>query len=224
MHPGVRTSSRMGHAGRGATQRPERKWRNGEAQSGSGGGGHAHVGDADRLRGWGRHRCLLRLTRGLPSPTSAASTAATSANFEKAFDTLHELADEAPDDVKDDWEVLDGALTDMEKALQDAGIKISDLEGMVNNGEIPEGVDMEKLATLSEDLRRDHVREGRGGRQQHREARQGRVRRRPQRELIGTAQPRSAPAAPTGRRRRCPTIRTCLDDASVRADTGRTRD
>lgn len=74
------------------------------------------------------------------------------ANFEKAFDTLHELADEAPDDVKDDWETLDGALTDMEKALQDAGIKVSDLEGMVNNGEIPEGADMEKLATLSDDL------------------------------------------------------------------------
>ena len=43
---------------------------------------------------------------------------------------------------------------------------------------------MEKLATLTEELRRDHVGRGRGGREQHREARQGRVRRRPQRELI----------------------------------------
>lgn len=72
-------------------------------------------------------------------------------NFDSAFKTLHELAEEAPDDVKDDWEVLDGALTDMETALQEAGIEFSDLEG-ISQGEFPEGVDMEKLTTLTEEL------------------------------------------------------------------------
>jgi hypothetical protein len=72
-------------------------------------------------------------------------------NFDQAFDKLHELADDAPDDVKGDWETLDGAVSDMEKALEEAGIELADLEKMAN-GEMPEGVDMEKLATLTDDL------------------------------------------------------------------------
>jgi hypothetical protein len=73
------------------------------------------------------------------------------AELDKAIDRIHEIADDAPDEVADDWEVLDGAVSDMETALEDAGIEMSDLEGLTR-GEIPEGVDQEKLAALGEDL------------------------------------------------------------------------
>jgi hypothetical protein len=73
------------------------------------------------------------------------------ASLDEALDKLHELADEAPDDVKDDWETVDGALTDMEQAFEDAGLELADLEG-ITNGEIPEGVDVEKLTTLTQEL------------------------------------------------------------------------
>ena len=72
-------------------------------------------------------------------------------NLDKAIDQLHKLADEAPDDVKSDWETVDGALTDLQNAFEEAGLKLSDLEGL-SNGEIPEGADMEKLTTLTQDL------------------------------------------------------------------------
>jgi len=73
------------------------------------------------------------------------------AKFDEAFKTIHDLADEAPDEVKDDWEVLDGALSDMETALNDAGLKLSDLEGL-QSGQLPEGVDQAKLAALGQKM------------------------------------------------------------------------
>ncbi len=71
--------------------------------------------------------------------------------LDKAIDAIHEIADDAPDDVAGDWDVLDQAVTDLEAALEEAGVELSDLEGIAN-GEIPEGFDPAKLATLSEDL------------------------------------------------------------------------
>lgn len=73
------------------------------------------------------------------------------AGFEEAIATIHELADEAPDEVAADWETLEGAIDQLETALDDAGIEISDLEAM-SRGEMPEGVDPSKLASLGEDL------------------------------------------------------------------------
>lgn len=71
--------------------------------------------------------------------------------LDQAIDTIHEIADDAPDDVAGDWEVLDQAVTDLETALEEAGVELSDLEG-ISSGEIPEGLDPAKLATLGEDL------------------------------------------------------------------------
>jgi hypothetical protein len=73
------------------------------------------------------------------------------AELDKAIDRIHELADDAPDEVADDWKVLDGAVSDMEAALEEAGLEMSDLEGLTQ-GEIPEGVDQQKLAALGADL------------------------------------------------------------------------
>jgi len=79
--------------------------------------------------------------------------------LDKAIDAFHKLAKSSPDEVADDWKTLDGTMTQIETAFEDAGISFSDLEDM-ENGEIPEGADMSKLAGLAtefEDLDSDKV-------------------------------------------------------------------
>ena len=73
------------------------------------------------------------------------------AEFDNALATMHKLADEAPGDIKDDWAVLDGAVTKIEDAFSDAGIELSDLEE-IQAGRVPEGVDASKLASLGATL------------------------------------------------------------------------
>lgn len=64
--------------------------------------------------------------------------------FEDFTDQVEEFADDAPDEVKDDWKVLAEAFKAFIKALEDAGLEPEDLEGL-GTGEIPEDVDMEAL-------------------------------------------------------------------------------
>ncbi|MGA8987312.1 hypothetical protein [Aeromicrobium sp.] len=71
--------------------------------------------------------------------------------LDKAFATFHKLADEAPSDIKDDWKRLDGAITTVEKALKDAGLKFSDL-AKLQSGQVPEGVDVAKLQGLAGEM------------------------------------------------------------------------
>ena len=68
-----------------------------------------------------------------------------------AFAALHKLADEAPDEVADDWKTLDEGITTMEKALDEAGITLDDLAAM-QKGEMPEGVDMAAVQELGPKL------------------------------------------------------------------------
>jgi hypothetical protein len=73
------------------------------------------------------------------------------ADLEKAIDRFHQLADEAPDEVKDDWATLDGALQDFQQALEDAGLTMDDL-AKIQNGEMPENFDPAKLQELAPKL------------------------------------------------------------------------
>ena len=68
--------------------------------------------------------------------------------FGTAIEKFHSLADAAPDDIAPSWDVLDGALSELERALAEAGITTDDLAGL-QQGEIPKGVDMAKLAKLA---------------------------------------------------------------------------
>lgn len=68
-----------------------------------------------------------------------------------AFDKMHELAAEAPDEVKDEWKTVDDALTSIEDALKAAGMSVDDLAAM-QSGQLPEGVDMAKLQELTPKL------------------------------------------------------------------------
>jgi hypothetical protein len=71
--------------------------------------------------------------------------------FDDAIATFHELADEAPSEVADDWKTLDGALTQMESALEDAGLKLEDL-GAITAGQLPEGMTADELQALGPKL------------------------------------------------------------------------
>jgi len=81
------------------------------------------------------------------APKFAALRTNDTAQLEDVFKASHQLAAEAPGDVKDDWKVLDQGMTDIENALKEAGIKFSDFAEL-QQGKIPEGVDIEKLQGL----------------------------------------------------------------------------
>lgn len=68
-------------------------------------------------------------------------------NFADAIDAVHKLADEAPDNVADDWKTLDDALTKLEDALDEAGLSPDDLDAL-SSGQMPDGVDPAKLQDL----------------------------------------------------------------------------
>jgi hypothetical protein len=73
------------------------------------------------------------------------------AGFSDAIDTLRDLGEQAPDEVSDDWEVLNGAFDEMETALGDAGLTFDDLD-QLTAGELPEGVEPADLEGLEESL------------------------------------------------------------------------
>lgn len=70
------------------------------------------------------------------------------AGLESAFSTFHDLAAEAPSAIESDWKTLDDGITGAEKALSDAGIKLSDFED-IQAGKLPEGVDATKLQDVA---------------------------------------------------------------------------
>jgi hypothetical protein len=67
--------------------------------------------------------------------------------IDEIFSRMHTLADQAPDDVADDWQTLDDAFSTIEDALKEAGLKASDLAAL-QSGQVPEGVDPSKLTAL----------------------------------------------------------------------------
>ena len=78
---------------------------------------------------------------------SLSGSTADLSNFDQVFAKVHTLAADAPDNVADDWKTLDGAITTIETALKEAGLKPSDLAG-IQKGQIPQGADLSKLQSL----------------------------------------------------------------------------
>ena len=80
-------------------------------------------------------------------------TSGDASTLDDAIKDFHTLAGEAPDEVKDDWKTLDEGMRTVEAALKKAGLKPSDLEEL-QNGKLPEGVDVEKLQGLATDVQK----------------------------------------------------------------------
>ncbi len=72
-------------------------------------------------------------------------------NLDTVFSKVHTLAADAPANVADDWKTLDNAVSTIEGALKDAGIKASDLAKM-QKGQIPPGADLSKLQEIAPKL------------------------------------------------------------------------
>jgi prophage DNA circulation protein len=71
--------------------------------------------------------------------------------LDEVFQRMHTLAADAPDAVSTDWKTLDGAITTIENAFKQAGLKPSDLAKM-QKGQMPAGADLSKLQALAPKL------------------------------------------------------------------------
>jgi hypothetical protein len=72
-------------------------------------------------------------------------------SLQKTTERMHDLADEAPDEIKDDWEVLVEGIDKLVAALKAAGLTDEDMANL-QSGQIPDGVDMEALQDLMTEL------------------------------------------------------------------------
>lgn len=68
--------------------------------------------------------------------------------FREYQDTAEQLADDAPDEVSDDWEKVQDATQEMEDRLEDAGLSLDDL----SDPEAMQDADPEALQTLGEEI------------------------------------------------------------------------
>jgi hypothetical protein len=69
---------------------------------------------------------------------------------------LRDLAESAPEDIADKWQVFNGALGDLDQAIKDAGVKPSDFE----DGQPPAGVsaaERKAIADAAAQIRTDDV-------------------------------------------------------------------
>ena len=71
--------------------------------------------------------------------------------LDEAFERMHSLAASAPPAVADAWKTLDGAITTIREALDEAGVDFADLAAM-QDGEIPDDVDLDAIAALGPKL------------------------------------------------------------------------
>jgi predicted small secreted protein len=72
--------------------------------------------------------------------------------LEDSVEATRGLADSAPDEVADDWAVVDENLDQREQVLDDAGLTYADLAEIGPEGELPEGVSEEDVQEVGREL------------------------------------------------------------------------
>jgi hypothetical protein len=72
-------------------------------------------------------------------------------DLEKTTDAMHELADEAPGEIEDDWETLVDGIDKLVAALKKAGLDDDDMAAL-QTGQLPDGVDMAAIQGLMAEL------------------------------------------------------------------------
>jgi hypothetical protein len=71
--------------------------------------------------------------------------------IQDTVDTMHDLADEAPSEIKDDWKVLVEGVDKLVAAIKKAGLDDDDMTTL-QSGQIPDGVDMTALQDLMTEI------------------------------------------------------------------------
>ncbi len=75
------------------------------------------------------------------------------AEFQRLTSEFDALAGIAPDEVKDDWTTLSGALREVQQILADAGLTFDDLKSL-SSGQLPPGVSVQQLKKLTQQLQK----------------------------------------------------------------------
>lgn len=73
------------------------------------------------------------------------------AEFQRLTSEFDSLAAIAPDEVKDDWTTLSGALRQVQQILADVGLTFDDLKSL-SSGQLPPGVSVQQLKKLTQQL------------------------------------------------------------------------
>jgi hypothetical protein len=71
--------------------------------------------------------------------------------FGDVQDRISELSDQAPPELEDEWGQMEDAFAEFETILGDAGLSFEDLSG-IGEGELPEGVSVEDLEKVGQEL------------------------------------------------------------------------
>lgn len=72
-------------------------------------------------------------------------------DIENTVDTMHDLADEAPSEIKDDWKTLVEGVDKLLAAIKKAGLDDKDM-ATLQSGQMPDGVDMTALQELMTEI------------------------------------------------------------------------
>ena len=78
--------------------------------------------------------------------------------LEKTTEAMHALADEAPDEIEDDWATLVAGVDKLVALLKKAGLTDEDMANL-QSGQIPDGVDMAALQDLMTELKELNTKE-----------------------------------------------------------------
>ncbi|RNL62978.1 hypothetical protein EFK50_14765 [Nocardioides marmoriginsengisoli] len=114
----------------------------------SGCGGDDKDGNASSGKGY----CdLLKASKDAISG-GLSSTVPDAKAFEKFIKDAKTIADKAPSDVSDDWDVVNGKIKVLTDALSDAGLSIADLVGAAAAGKLPEGTTAAEFQALVEKI------------------------------------------------------------------------
>jgi hypothetical protein len=73
-------------------------------------------------------------------------------DLQKTTDAMHKLADEAPDEIEDDWDILVKGVDKLVDALHKAGLDDADM-ATLQSGQIPDGVDTAALTGLLSEIK-----------------------------------------------------------------------
>lgn len=68
--------------------------------------------------------------------------------LEETLDRIRQIGADAPEEVRDDWETLNGGITELRDGLAAAGVDLDDLEGVLEGGQLPEGLDRTEMLEL----------------------------------------------------------------------------
>lgn len=109
-------------------------------------------GDGDGKAGGGDYCDTLKSTATTVKSFTGDGATPDFSKFDDFIDAAHDLEDQAPSSLADDWKVVIGGMDALTAALEDAGITLEELMTAATTGQMPPGVDQAKLMALAPKL------------------------------------------------------------------------